>query len=135
MVPRGVTQKHSFETNYQTNWISKDINSSGITKNNVELRVFNHASLRLNQTPKNGIMGASPYGYCYHNGKLIADKKEIRIVAAIYLLWKRGMSLQTIKDHLHSKNILTCFNKKWTKTLLEKIIKRQEEQLKKGINL
>lgn len=108
---------------------------SALLKHNVELRIFNHATLKVNQTPKNGNLGASPYGYCYHNGRLNFDQREQRIVIAVYALWKKGMTLKAIKNHLHDKKIFTRFNKKWTQTLLEKIIKRHEEQIKKGFNL
>jgi len=98
----------------------------------VELRVFKRSSLQLPATPKNSVSGGSPYGYSYKNGQLVPDKKEHRVVTAIYALWKKGTPLKAIVDHLHRKKILTRMNRKWTQTAIQKIIQRHEEQLNKG---
>lgn len=98
----------------------------------MELRVFKRASLKVISGAKNSAKGGSPYGYCYEKGELVPDKKEHRIVRAIYALWKKGNALKAIVDHLHKQKILTRMNKKWTQSAIEKIIQRHEEQLNKG---
>lgn len=80
----------------------------------------------------NSAQGGSPFGYCYKEGKLIPDKKEYRVVIAIYALWRKGTPLKAIVDHLHKQKTLTRMNKKWTQVAIERIIQRHEELLNKG---
>lgn len=101
---------------------------TALIQNGVELRDFDRSTLKVPTGKKHNETGGSPYGYCYHEGKLVKDKREYRIVLGIYTLWKKGMSAKAIVEHLHIKKIFTRMNKKWTQEGIRRIIQRHEEK-------
>lgn len=99
---------------------------TALITNGVELREFDRSSLKVTSSKKHSESGGSPYGYCWHQGKLIQDKCEYRIVLAIYALWKKSLNVKSIADHLHSKKIFSRMNKQWTMESIKRIIQRHE---------
>ncbi len=63
-----------------------------------------------------------PYGYFYEDGMLKIDKDEAEVVKDIYLLYRRGMSMQKISDKLNSSNIAAKKGGKWNRQSVCKIL-------------
>jgi hypothetical protein len=72
--------------------------------------------------------GATPYGYAYLEGKLVKDPKEYKTLLQIQKLWKSGKSCSDIAAVLNNQKTPTRRGKRWGKSVIGRIIKRQEEQ-------
>jgi transposase InsO family protein len=74
--------------------------------------------------------GPVPYGYAYHEGKLVVDPKEYKVVLEIYRQWQKRKNYRAIARYLNDQQITTRAGKKWTNEIIKRIINRHERSLK-----
>jgi hypothetical protein len=72
--------------------------------------------------------GYTPYGYIYFDGKIISDPKEQLVLRKILKLCDCGKNYQDIANELNAKNLVTRFGKKWRRSMVRLIFKRQSLQ-------
>ena len=71
-----------------------------------------------------GIMGSGhPYGYDIHDGGLIVNEEEAKVVRAIYRLRTEGQSLQRIADHLNSIGVRSKKGLDWKRQSISRILR------------
>jgi DNA invertase Pin-like site-specific DNA recombinase len=71
-----------------------------------------------------GILGFNiPYGYNYHDGKLVVNEKEAKLVKEIFKLYLSGESMKKISNRFNLKNIPTKKSKKWGSQTISLILK------------
>ncbi len=68
--------------------------------------------------------GATPYGHCYLDGKLVVDNKEQQIIHRIVEMRKNGMSFRAIARFLNAKKVPTRFGKTWKHEVIKQIYLR-----------
>jgi hypothetical protein len=80
------------------------------------------------KNPKDMMSGTIPFGYGYLEGRLVKDPREYQLVLKIHKLWTSGKSAQSIANYLNHQNILTRREKRWGKSVIQRMIKRHEEE-------
>jgi hypothetical protein len=69
------------------------------------LRTFPNANVKGKDRTKAKLVGNTPYGYAYHDGKLVIDPREQVALRLMLKLSKSGRSNQYIADELNRKKI------------------------------
>lgn len=72
--------------------------------------------------------GVIPFGYAYLEGQLVKDPREYKTLLQIQKLWKSGKSCSDIAAVLNNQKTPTRRGKRWGKSVIARILKRQEEQ-------
>ena len=74
----------------------------------------------------NGV-GTAPYGFMFHQSKLIVNPKELSTVRKIILLWTKGFNSSDIARQINELKIETRKGSKWDHSLIRRIIKRHKD--------
>jgi len=90
----------------------------------VEIRSFEKDSPIKPDLTKVMRSGATPYGYCYLDGKLVPDNREQQVIHRIMEMVANGMSFRGIAKALNEQNVKTRFSKSWKHEVVKKIIER-----------
>lgn len=69
-----------------------------------------------------------PYGFCYFQGKVIADPKEYENLLVIHQLWKDGVNPNAIADQLNAKKIKPRKAAAWNRNSIVNILHRFKSQ-------
>ncbi len=67
-----------------------------------------------------------PYGFCYFQGKVVADPREYENLLLIHRLWKELVNPNSIADRLNAKKIAPRSASAWNRNSVVNIIKRFE---------
>jgi len=111
------------QTGFVKSTIKKTLNARGLVLRNY----YNHQKPK-SEDPIAMRPGATPYGYAYLEGKLVKDPKEYKTLLQIQKLWKSGKSCSDIAAVLNNQKTPTRRGKRWGKSVIARILKRQEEQ-------
>lgn len=102
--------------------------------NNVPLRSNKKANANDPKKPQRIFRGATPYGYCILDGKVVIDPREIKIVRKILDLHQKGMSYNAISILLTNQNIPSKFGKRWNDKTVASIIRKHPSNKIPGDN-
>ncbi|MFW6016945.1 MAG: recombinase family protein, partial [bacterium] len=74
---------------------------------------------------KNGkkASGNCPLGYKYHNGKVVIDKQNVRIIEEIFKLYLKERSIKKVMDIINDKDYRTQRGNKFSKYAISKILR------------
>ena len=88
--------------------------------------------IRKNQTasPKGMRSGVVPYGYAYLEGQLVVDPNQYKVVLRMVKLWHSGKSFIAIAKDLNDQKIPTRMGKRWTHSVVARIVRRSLEEIK-----
>lgn len=93
--------------------------SSGIS-----LRETNKGCRRISSTTKSKLCSKPPYGFCFHEGRIVVHPKEYPHLLAIIARWKKGQALNSIAKWLNGKRVPSPMGKLWSFNSIDNIIKR-----------
>jgi hypothetical protein len=103
----------------------------------VSLRPHTSLAARLPAKARQMRIGVAPYGFCWFQGRLVADPKEMEIVQLIIRLWQEEQTYSAITRHLNELRKRTRCGGKWDHSLVRNIILRHQKnpnQLKEALS-
>ena len=111
------------QTGFVKTTIKKTLNAGGLA-----LRNYRNRQKPISQDPNVMKAGAIPFGYAHLEGQLVKDPREYKTLLQIQKLWKSGKSCSDIAAVLNNQKTPTRRGKRWGKSVIARILKRQEEQ-------
>lgn len=79
----------------------------------VEIRSFDKDNPIKPDLTKVMRSGATPYGFCYLDGKLVPDNREQQVIHRIMEMVANGMSYRATARALNNQKVKTRFGKSW----------------------
>lgn len=94
----------------------------------VEIRSFDKDSPIKPDLAKVMRSGATPYGFCYLDGKLVLDNREQQVIHRILEMVANGVSYRGIAKALNEQNVRTRFGKIWRHEVVKQVYIRNKEK-------
>lgn len=104
--------------------ISKSKVRKLLLNSGVSLRETNKGSRLITSKTKSKLCSKPPYGFCFHEGRIVVHPKEYPHLLAIIARWKKGQALNSIAKWLNGKRVPSPMGKLWSFNSIDNIIKR-----------
>jgi len=117
------------EIERQTGFARSSIREA-LTERGLVLRPTKRCQKRKWKKPTAMRSGVIPYGYAYLEGRLVVDPREYKTVLQAVRWWKSGKSYTAIAKLLNDKKVPTRLGKRWTHSVVKRVIERHLESEK-----